>query len=114
MDEIDSEIKNLQLEKKNIGKVLVANFCPYKVGQKAKYLRVRKKNVGSFFQPKFEVVSRKEEILVCVEIAVSDYNNSEFRCQFKRLKPDGTLTSNYIHVPKSEIEWLDEYYEPKK
>lgn len=113
MDEIDSEIKNLQLEKKNLGKVLVENYAPYKVGQKAKYVRVRKKNVGSFWNPKFEVVSQKEEILVCVYVSVSDYDNSKFRCQFKRLKSDGTLTSNYIHVKKSEIEWLDEYYEPK-
>lgn len=114
MDEIDSEIKELTKEKERIGKILIQEHCPYKVGQKARYIRVTEKNVGTFFNPKYEVTSRKEEILVCVNIRNAEWSNEKFRCEFKRLRPNGELTSNFVHVPKREIEWLDEYYELNK
>ena len=113
MNDIDSEIKKLTEEKNNLSYLLVKEHSPYKIGQKARYIRIQERNIGTLFNPKYEVVSRKEEILVCVNIRVSEWNNSKFLYKFKRLKSNGDLTTNFIHVPKDEIEWLDEYYEFK-
>ena len=112
--DIDEEIKRLEENKKFNKRILIDDFCPHKVGQKAKYVRIQTKNVGGFWSPKYEKVSEREEILVCVRISVPDFNYDKYRYEFKRLKADGTLTQNLVHVPQREIEWLDEYYEAPK
>lgn len=108
--EIDEEIKRLEENKKFNKRILVDDFCPHKVGQKARYVRIQIKRTGSVFSPKYEKIGEREEILVCTKITVSDWDYDEFRYEFKRLKFDGTLTQNLAHVSRNEIEWLDEYY----
>lgn len=112
--EIDEEIKRLEDNKRFNKRILVDDFCPYKVGQKAKYVRIQTKRTGGVFNPKWEKVGEREEILVCVFIEVCDWDYNDFRYKFRRLKSDGTLTQNLVHVSRNEIEWIDEYYEPKK
>lgn len=112
--EIDEEIKRLEENKKFNKRILVDDFCPHKVGQKAKYVRIQTKRTGSIWNPKWEKVGEREEILVCVGITVPDWDYEEYRYEFKRMKADGTLTQNLVRVSRNEIEWLDEYYDPKK
>ena len=112
--DIDEEIKRLEENKKFNKRILIDDFCPHKVGQKAKYVRIQTKNVGSIWSPKYEKVSEREEILVCVRISVPEFNYDKYCYEFKRLKADGTLTQNLVHVPQREVEWLDEYYEAPK
>lgn len=114
LNAIDKEIARLKSEKIDLGKKFVSEHCPYKVDQKAKYVRVVEKNVGSWMNPKFEIVRKTEEILVCVAITLSDYNNSKCRFQFKRLRKNGELTSTFVHVPYRELEWINEFYEGNK
>lgn len=107
--DIDSQVSELASKKRELLKELILNHCPYKIGQKAKYQRVKTKRTGDFFHPRYEVVSTKDEILVCVAIRVcewSGYNN--FRYEFKRLRDNGELTSNLVHVSHNEVEWLDQ------
>lgn len=110
---IDDAILRLNSDKEELCKILIEEHCPYKVGQKARYVRIQTKRTGSVFNPKWEKVSEREEILVCVRIT-NHWGYGKFRYEFKRLKSDGTLTQNLVHVSMDEIEWLDEYYEPKK
>ena len=112
--DIDEEIKRLEENKKFNKRILVDDFCPHKVGQKAKYVRIQTKRTGSVWNPKWETAGEREEILVCVKITVPDGNYEAYRYEFKRMKADGTLTQNLVHVPQREVEWLDEYYEARK
>lgn len=112
--EIDEEIKRLEENKEHNKRILIDDFCPHKVGQKAKYVRIQTKRTGSIFDPKWETVDEREEILVCVLIEACDWDYNNYRYRFRRLKSDGTLTQNLAHVPQSEVEWLDEYYEAPK
>lgn len=107
--DVDNQVKELESKKRELLKELVLNHCPYKVGQKAKFQRVKTKRTGGCLNPKYEVVSIKDEILVCVAICVCEWGNyNEFRCEFKRLRDNGELTSNLVHVGRDEVEWLDQ------
>lgn len=114
INEINNAIENLSSDKKELCSILETNFCPHKIFQKAKFIRTKTKRTGSIFAPKYVEIGRREEILVCVNIRVCDWDYSDFRYEFRRLKSDGTLTQNLVHVSRNEIEWLDEYYNPKK
>ena len=94
--------------KSELLKELVLNHCPYKIGQKAKHQRVKTKRTGGFLIPKYEVVSIKDEILVCVAIRVCEWDYNKFRYEFKRLRSNGELTNNLVHIDRDEIKWLDQ------
>lgn len=109
--EIDSAINKLKDERKEAINRLIEEHCPYKVGQKARSIRVKTKRTGSMFNPRWEKVGEREEILVCVNIRLIEYGGYDgFQCEFRRMKSDGTLTQNFVNVPRNEIEWLNEFY----
>ena len=112
IEEIDTSINKLQSERKEVINRIIEEHCPHKIGQKARYVRVQTKRTGSMFNPKLEKIGEREEILVCVNIRAFEYGGyDDFRYEFRRLKPDGTLTQNFVHVSRNEIEWLDEFYD---
>lgn len=109
--EIGSAINKLTDEKKDAINRLIEEHCPYKVGQKAKYVRVQTRRTGGIFNPKWEKTGEREEILVCVRIELLEYGEyNDFRYKFRRMKSDGTLTQNLVHVSRNEIEWINEFY----
>ena len=111
IEEIDTSINKLQSEREEVINRIIEGHCPHKIGQKARYVRVQTKRTGSMFNPKWEKIGEREEILVCVNIRAFEYGGyDDFWYEFRRLKPDGTLTQNFIHVSRNEIEWLDEFY----
>lgn len=113
--EIDEEIKRLEESKKYNKRILIDDFCPHKVGQKVKYVRVQTKRTSNVWTGvKYENTSERDEILVCTKITVPDWDYDGFLYEFKRLKSDGTLTLNLVHVREREVEWLNEYYESPK
>lgn len=113
IEDIDRQISELKSEKKRVHGEIVEKFAPHKVGQKARYIRetrVRKPG-GTIFDHKY-TTKVSEETLVCVGVQFW-VHFKEFMYEFKRIKPDGKLTSNYIHGVNGKVEWLDEYYEGK-
>lgn len=113
IEEIDESIQRLKSDKEELCKILIEEHCPYKVRQKARYVRIQTRRTGGIFASKYEKIGEREEILVCVRIT-NYWGYGAFRYEFRRLKSDGTLTQNLVHVSMDEIEWLDEYYEPKE
>ncbi len=113
IEDLDSEIKRIENERWKLKARLIKEFCLYKVGQKARYIREKIKRSGGIWDTTYTKVGEREEILVCVSISIPDSDYDWFRYDFKRLKSDGSLTNNFVHVPRKEIEWLDEFYDKK-
>lgn len=106
ISDINTDIRKLKEEIASLEREYVDNFCPHKVGQKAIYKRVKHKNHGTSWNPKYEI-KETEELLVCVHI---ERFTNDFWYKFKRIKKDGTLTDNYVLDASDKVEWLDEYY----
>jgi len=110
------QIKRTNEENIEIKKEIALTF-EHKVGEIVKWTeKGRRKNVGNFFNPKWETLPDVEHVAVLTKITPSIFVFSDGRVsfswelEFKPIKKDGGMSMNKCYVNKDKIEWTGDIH----
>lgn len=110
------EIKRIKEESLEIKKEIALTF-EHKVGEIVKWAeKGRRKNVGSYFHPKYEDLPdiEHEAVLTNVSPNINIWFDGKismsWELTFRPIKKDGHISMNRCYVDKDKIEWTGDIY----
>lgn len=99
----------------------LAALAPHKVGEVIKWTEYKRKNVGTWINPKSEDLPPVEKKAVVTSVTadvwcfMTDIEPSlHYKYEFSPIKKDGGVSLNQCYPNKDAIEWTGEVYDLNK